>query len=207
MFKESAFVLVVAALIGLGMREAEAITFDDGEFHMIDWVTDDTVYVRDSSFGDVTTANLVDGGEVWGDFDVFDYSEIIITGGYVYDDVIANDHAIVTISGGLIGNGLRAHDNSRVYISGGQIAGEYGSGGLHTFTGNSLVTIYGTGFNYPYGPIPDELGTLTGTLLSGELINWDFDITRPASIVLVPEPATISLLLGGIGLWLVRRRC
>ena len=48
-------------------------------------------------------------------------------------------------------------------------------------------------------------GVLTGTLHSGALLNNSFSISTDASITLIPEPATLSLLALG-GLALLRRR-
>jgi hypothetical protein len=56
------------------------------------------------------------------------------------------------------------------------------------------MTIVGTEFNYPYGPLSDSPGTLTGVLASGESINISFRIEGDASIVLVPEPSPMVLL-------------
>ena len=123
----------------------------------------------------------------------------------MYDDVTALDNCVMTISGGeMLFGGVDANDNSRVSISGGLFeslrAGR--SSGDHT----SLITIAGSGFNYPFGEIPDSAGTLTGMLANGDPIDAPFSIYDNASIVLVPEPATLSLLaLGGLAL-LSRRR-
>ncbi len=59
----------------------------------------------------------------------------------------------------------------------------------------STVTFVGSGFNYPYGEIPDGSGSLTGTLANGDPIDVWFDVDGDASIVLaVPEPSSIALL-------------
>ena len=73
---------------------------------------------------------------------------------------------------------------------------------------DSRINIYGAGFNYPYGPIMDISGTLTGTLSSGESINWYFEREDASSIYLIPAPGALVLGSLGVGLlsWLRRRR-
>jgi hypothetical protein len=74
------------------------------------------------------------------------------------------------------------------------------------------MTIYGTGFNYPYGPIPDDAGVLTGVLASGQPINAEFNIDKTysedVSIVLaVQEPSTLVLLTtNAVGMSVFLRR-
>jgi len=98
----------------------------------------------------------------------------------------------VDILGGSIQK-IVAYDSSIVHISGGTIGlvqAGYDDDG-HT----SIVTILGTDFNYPYGAIPDDAGTLTGTLANGDPIDAPFEIHSDASIVLaVPEPNTVIML-------------
>lgn len=57
---------------------------------------------------------------------------------------------------------------------------------LDTVIDYSVITVAGSGFNYPYGPISDASGTLTGTLASGDAINAGFQTYSSASIVLIP---------------------
>ena len=108
-----------------------------------------------------------------------------IFGGHA-DFVHANNFSTLNVSGGTFGS-FWAHDSSTVTVC----------GGSH----HSVVTISGTGFNYPYGEIPDTSGTLTGVLANGDPINASFEIYDNASIVLVPEQAALVLLsIGAAGL-------
>jgi hypothetical protein len=117
-----------------------------------------------------------------------DSSQLNISGGSFWAS--ASESSKVNISGGTIT--LSASDSAMGTISGGTInslfAGQ--ASGAHT----SIITLEGSGFNYPYGPISDATGTLTGVLISGDAINADFQIHSNASIVLVPEPSTLILL-------------
>jgi hypothetical protein len=130
----------------------------------------------------------------------------------------AKDSSLVNIYSGSMFE-LRANETSEVNVYGGTkdnvvakagVINIYGGlilNGLYPFE-DGRINIYGTGFNYPYGPIIDISGTLTGTLRSGESINWDFDRQDAASIYLIPAPGALVLGSLGVGLlsWLRRRR-
>ncbi|MFP4054415.1 MAG: PEP-CTERM sorting domain-containing protein [Phycisphaerae bacterium] len=70
-----------------------------------------------------------------------------------------------------------------------------------------IVRIYGTGFNYSLGPIADSDGVLTGTLTDGTEIEWTFYRDDASTIQLVPEPATMLLLVPAGVAAVLRRRC
>lgn len=135
--------------------------------------------------------------------------------------------AVALIEGGEVGS-LSTHESSSITMSGGTRRG-----GIITFDASSItilggvqpttyeelialdssaIMIFGTGFAVNgapvgYGPIASGEGQLTGTLLSGDLIDsyfCHFGCTSLARdyqtglITLVPEPATLTLL--GLGL-------
>ena len=109
------------------------------------------------------------------------------------------------MSGGNIGWYLEAADSSTIDISGGMI-----TDWLYA-TDRSVVNIYGYGFDYdPYGGRWNG-GELTGFWMDDSpftielLDNVAVDSTYYDHINLVPEPATLSLLLLG-GLAGRRRR-
>ena len=72
-----------------------------------------------------------------------------------------------------------------------------------------MIRIFGSDFEvdgqpFGYGELTSILGSiplleptrrLTGTLLSGELIDNDFYIGHNAKIILIPEPASAALVL------------
>ncbi len=67
--------------------------------------------------------------------------------------------------------------------------------------------ISGSDFNYPLGALADLDGMLTGTLTDGNPFQWKFERDETARIVLVPEPATLPImLLVGIMLWHLTRK-
>jgi len=123
------------------------------------------------------------------------YSEVYVSGGIIAGVLGAYGNGTVYLSGGEIGNELVAFSNGEIFVTGGKL-------GMPIRVSNtSKVVIYGTDFNYAYGEIGVTSGELTGTLANGDTINNYFYINDNASIILVPEPATLLLLgLGGLAL-------
>lgn len=158
-----------------------------------------------------------------------DNSQVAVSGGSMSEFLSTKDSSQVNVSGGSM-SGLWAYDSSQVSVSGGSITnlGAWDtsqvnvSGGLIgrklTISENAVLTIDGSDFAVDGTPVgyiefsnilggdywTEPYRRLTGTLLSGEPINNDFQIGYSAKMVLVPEPATL-LLLGTGGLMLRRR--
>jgi len=119
----------------------------------------------------------------------------------------ACEESIVNIYGGTITGtvpsdywGLGTWGDSHVNIYGGSVP-------VAKIWDNSLVTIYGTNFNYPAGLYPaDSIQNVVGTLASGEPINMAIYGGYDSGIMLViaPEPATLLLL--GLGGLMLRKR-
>jgi len=145
----------------------------------------------------------ISGGEIGEEVLCGGNSQVTISGGHIGIEINAYMNSQITFSGGTIGYDLRANGYSHVIISGGQVAHELWA------TQNSIMTVYGSdfsidGLNVGYGPITATSGILTGALASGEMLNNNFYIYENASIILVPEPATVFLL--GLGCLALRRR-
>lgn len=135
----------------------------------------------------------------------FDSSEVIVSGGEIGGQLGTYNSSQLTVSGGLIGEHLVVNQDGQVSLSGGSIGGNLL---LYKF---AVLTIYGSDFAINGTPVDygeyfasDYLsGTLTGTLASGDTLNNVFSIEDNASIVLVPEPATLLLL--GLGTLFFRK--
>jgi hypothetical protein len=137
---------------------------------------------------DSSTVNIYDGSVYT--LAAYATSEVNILGGVfedydVWASVWAYGYSQVTISGATFADVLKASENSTITIFGSDFAID--------------------GLSVGYGPITAASGILTGTLTSGETINNDFYIYDNATIVLIPEPATI-LLFGLASLTLLRKR-
>jgi hypothetical protein len=203
--------VTVVAVLCIGTDEVKALILDDGGVHTIDYQLDDNVWVEDSPLDEFTTLNIVDGGIIRDWVNVLDYSQVNMSGGSIGFVLFTWDNSRADLSGGSIAVDLYATDYGQVDISGGSI------GEIISAREYSQITIFGNDFEVDgnpigYGPITEgtinELGmltgTLTGTLVNGDFLNNAFDIDPDATIILVPEPAT--LLLIGIGVLCLRRR-
>ena len=169
-----------------------------------------------------STVDVIDAvGEIWsangsstitiqtGESDFLqanDSSEVNVYGGSFFWPS-ARDSSKMNIYGGTIA--LFARNAATASVSGGTIIGLWSGDlwpgedpGMHT----CVITVEGSGFNYPDGPIPDAAGTLTGALTDGSAINAPFEIHGGASIILVPEPATLLLLSVAAVTVVLRRR-
>jgi len=204
------------------------LDFNDGQTHDIDYQINTEVWVDYQAPGMQTTVNLLNGGSILYDLRAYEdswiniiggsigrylfpdgNSQVNIFGGSIGSDLAAGGSSQTNISGGLIANYLRAYDHSHVNISGGSIGGDLAP------TQWAVLTIYGSDFAvdgapFGYGKLTSILGGnwqdeplryLTGILSSGQPIDNDFYIGHEASIILVPEPATIILFaLGSLAL-------
>jgi len=203
---EKIIVIVMLTVLCLSAADVKALILNDGGVHTVDWIIDEPVSVEDSSGGDFTTLNLVDGGEIVNWVNVFDYSQFNMSGGSIGFELFTYDYSQATITGGSIAYDLNAFHESEILVSGGSI------GDSLNIQNNGRISISGSGFEIDGNPVDYgiytaldyPLGTLTGTLTSGELINIDFEIYDDASIFLVPEPATLLLITMG-ALWLRRK--
>ena len=142
-------------------------------------------------------------------------SKIIMSGGYAYYALYGDDNATISMTGGQAAN-IIAYGSSTVTVSGGLISGgfEQSQNGIIYLDGYNFQVIDPSG-NKTTLSNGDKLrdfvtytGTITGVLADGSVLNNIFSAGGRAGtgdIVIIPEPASLSLLGLG-GLLLSRRR-
>ena len=202
---EKTIVIVMIMVLCFSASDVKALILDDGGIHTIDYQLDDNVWVEDSPLDELTTLNIVDDGIIRDWVNVLDYSQVNMSGGSIGSGLLTWDNSQSVITGGLIASDIYAFGDSYIEIYGSMIED------ILNVRDNSLVEIYGSNFAVDgipvgYGEITvgtiNELGmltgTLTGTLDSGELINNAFNIDPDATIILVPEPASVLFIITGI---------
>lgn len=160
----------------------------------------------------------ISGGQIT-EINTYNGSSATISEGLIGCNVIAHNNSQINISGGEVWLNLYAYNNSRIFITGGVLTdprGAISAGGGYQSIDNSIITISGNDFqidgvNVGYGEIKNNSGNdylsghLTGILSDGGYLNRRFEIWEQSSIVLIPEPFTLSLLALG-GLVLLRKR-
>ncbi len=201
---------VAATVIALLTSPGLSVTFQDGGHHQLN-STYDSVYVYNNFWDEPTTVELVPGGSVdtlW----AYDNSNVTMSGGTiryglrVYDDsnVAFSDGSIgyvvirgnsFIMSGGSITDDLNVGTN--IIISGGTIGGNFLIHGTLIIDGADFAI---DGHLLPYGGTFDTCGqlersgVLTGLMAHGDTMANNFTIYYGGTLVLVPEPATLSLL-------------
>lgn len=154
--------------------------------------------------------NMFDSSDVEHDLIAHDDSTVNIYGGSVHHDLITLDASQVNMYGGGVGPDLHIKDDSHVTISGGWVGG--GFGGSVFLRNDSVTVIKGSNFEIDGQPLGYGVfttlditsGKLTGMLLGGQPLNSNFYLYDNASLVLIPEPATLFLL--GLGAVMLRRK-
>jgi hypothetical protein len=165
--------------------------------------------IQDWIMRDTSQMNIYDGNVVMA-VDLLDSSQMNTYGGSL-GAIEAFGTTEVSVYDCSIRVYLYASGASRIDIYDASIEGEFGLELETNFFGQ--IYIYGADFNYPYGPIPDVTGTVSGTLSSGDAFSWDFHrMTDSSNIWLVQHnlvPAPCAVILGSLGLtfsgWLLRR--
>ena len=170
-----------------------------------------------------STVNI-SGGRVGRYLYAYGSSVVNVSGGGVYDYLNAYDSSTVNVSGGEVGNQLNASATSTVNMTGGTVHNLDASatstvdisGGLvsNLYAYNtSTVTLHGYDFRATGGLTLDGdnvlgTGVLTGRWYGPDETIWAITISgnaAGATILAIPEPATLSLLALG-GLAMMRRR-
>lgn len=207
---------VVMGLLTMGV--AAQADYNDGETYNIGFEIDSSVRVDWDAPGMATEFNLLAGGQIQGFLSAHYDSSVKIHGGSVRQHLEADGNSKIHLIGGAIRQDLAAYEDSRIIMDGGtiewyarifddaQLVWSGGTiGGEIGLYGNSVLEIYGSDFALDGLPISGELkglfGRLTGTLDDGSIINNDIHLYHQnTKIVLIPEPATVALLLLGAAL-------
>jgi len=175
-----------------GFRTSEVSTYDSSTVTMSGGTVEGDLWPQDFS------TMTVSAGTVTGYLKPSGSSTVTMGGGWV-SQLLAAGSSSVTISGGTVWSQLTALDSSTVTIDGGALAGV---GAVNS----SIITIEGSDFEVngapvPYGDLAAETGTLTGTLASGDPIDYYFYqgggegayYTGTITLVEAPEPSTVLL--------------
>ena len=167
--KKLMMIYLVALVVLTVSLSAEAVVIDDGQVHIIDYTINDHVDVS----GVGTHVTLVDGGYIGGFLRSYTDGQITVLGGYIDGGLFAVSSMPMILSGGIIGGGIGL---------------DSGSGGDLTIIGSDFKV---DGIAVPYGMyISTSNGHITGTLLSGDLLDNDFWYAGANHIIFatVPEP-------------------
>jgi hypothetical protein len=115
--------LVVLVLFCLGLRTADADSYNDGGTHNIDSKYNNGIVIENSSSGAATTVNIVSGGSV-PNFTITGDSYLnVVSGGSIAEEGVSDayDNAQIDIQGGTIVGGVRVHNNVRFSMISGTI--------------------------------------------------------------------------------------
>lgn len=139
--------------------------------------------------GDDSTLQIYDGTISYG-IESMGNSTTIINGGAIGSNVEAWGESTIEIHGGTIDQRLMALTDGTIYLYG----SDFSVGGQELGLGDNLRN---------YGTINgNEIsGTITGRLQDGSVLNNTFSIyglDTAANIIIVPEPATLSMMCLGI---------
>lgn len=126
----------------------------------------------------------------------FNNSNVTVLGGTVGGYFFALDNSSINISGGTINGELRAYYNGIIYLIGSdfEVDGQALSYGDRLSDFGTYVENIDYGYHY---------GTITGTLSDGSVLNGLFKVYSTGlwggtcDIIVIPEPATLSLLALG----------
>jgi len=170
-----------------------------------------------------------------GSLNTYGSSQVTVSGGtvnYGYGSLNTYDMSVVTVSGGAVSGCIYAYNSSTVKLSDGTVTG-WLHGDIYAFNSShvdiipsgggvsqllyaydtSTVTIHGYDFRTTGGLTLDGdkvlgMGILNGRWFGPDDTMWTMTISQNdagATIRVVPEPATLSLLALG-GLAVIRRR-
>jgi hypothetical protein len=168
-------IITIGLMVLLVGGQAEAVVnFNDGGYHVIDYIINDSVKVDYNTPGAGTQIDILSGGWLQYGLEAYGTSNVSINGGRVdspfatwnnsrtvmysgiVDRIAVNINSELEIHGGEITGGIGISNNSSAIVTGGTI-GEIGIGGLLTMSGgtilegigasgNGLVTLIGTDF-------------------------------------------------------------
>ncbi len=150
--------------------------------------------VRTMDAYDNSTITVLDG--ISDGIRSFNNSNVTVLGGKVGEYFYALDNSSINISGGTINGELRAYDNGIIYL----IGSDFEVGGQALSYGDRLSDFGTYVENIDYGY---HYETITGSLSDGSALNSLFKIYSTGlwggtcDIIIIPEPATLSLLTLG----------
>ena len=137
----------------------------------------------------------ISAGTLTGADGVYNYQgTLAISGGTITGGKRVNiNQGTVTISGGTITGGIGVVGAEGVYLNSGTLnirggtitgGGQPGYAAPSLYTNGGAANIFGSEFNYGYGPLSNTRGTLTGTLADGTPLNFPFSQHVSGTIVL-----------------------
>jgi hypothetical protein len=124
-------VVAVAWVCFFDLPKAAGVTyFEDGLTHNIDWRIEQSVYVKDSFLGGITTVNFLSDSSIKYYLFTYGSSQVIFSGGILEDSLFGYDNSQITIFGGSVAESLvqpgvdaflYALDHSQITVFGGLV--------------------------------------------------------------------------------------
>jgi hypothetical protein len=168
---------ILASVLVFGGSASAAIEFNDGGYHVIDYVINDEVKVDYDRTDAGTQIEIVSGGWLTSGLDAYGTSMITIDGGRVDNHFLSDGYNRVIMYSGIVQN-IGAGDNSKVEIYGGEITEGIYMSSFAIITGGTIGNISAAGLNgritMSGGTVLEDIGATWYGLVT--LIGNDFQI-------------------------------